>query len=129
MPAAVVLQHQASDINVGCFVQDTVAYCGRTALSAASADDGREVSLDDLDYVEGAVGTENNGIRMIETDSRTMDLDDLDYVEGTVRTESNGLRMTENILWRVEDLANLEYVEGDVGAEAHGIKIIEAPEH
>ena len=66
---------------------------------------------------------------MIETDSRTMDLDDLDYVEGTVRTESNGLRMTENILWRVEDLANLEYVEGDVGAEAHGIKIIEAPEH
>jgi len=99
------------------------------ATSAASADDGREVSLDDLDYVEGAVGTENNGIRMIETDSRTMDLDDLDYVEGTVRTESNGLRMTENILWRVEDLANLEYVEGDVGAEAHGIKIIEAPEH
>ena len=49
------------------------------ATSAASADDGREVSLDDLDYVEGAVGTENNGIRMIETDSRTMDLDDLDF--------------------------------------------------
>ena len=98
------------------------------ATSAAPADDGREVSIDELDLITLDVGEESNGVRRVEPSTQIVDLADLNYVEGEVGTEIDGIKVVETNS-RIVDLADIDYIEGDVGTEAYGMKIIEPQEH
>ena len=98
------------------------------ATSAAPTDDGREVSIDELDLITLDVGEESNGVRRVETSTQIVDLADLNYVEGEVGTEIDGIKVVETNS-RIVDLADIDYIEGDVGTEAYGMKIIEPQEH
>ena len=58
-----------------------------------SGDGGREVPIDELDLRTGNVGDEIAGVRIVEMTSRFMDLSDIEYVEGDVGTEAHGAKI------------------------------------
>lgn len=99
------------------------------ATSAISADNGKEVPINELDLTTGDVGDEIDGAKIV-VDSKQgqyRDTAELNLTRGTMGDEIGGARMIEGNS-HIEDLSNLKYVEGDVGTEAYGIRIIEVPE-
>ena len=60
--------------------------------------DGYEKDLDQFNLTEGQVGTQSNGMKMIDpsdTRGQILDTDDLDLVEGNVGTENSSMKMFE----------------------------------
>ena len=107
-----------------------VLVVGATTAFAASSGAWQEFDLEDLNLTEGDIGTETDGMKIIDptsTQAQIKDMDEMNLTEGKVGTESNGMKLIDSssTQGQIMDIDDLNLAEGDVGIENGNLKMFE----
>ena len=107
-----------------------VLVVGATTAFATSSGAWQEFDLDDLNLTEGHTGTENDNMKIVDSEGipdQVKDLDQFNLTEGQVGTQSNGMKMIDpsDTRGQILDTDDLDLVEGNVGTESSSMKMFE----